>query len=140
MASTSTMPATDRAKGRGFLWAGIVLFVLAAAAVVVQYSLRLLINPWYFPALTTLAALAILAALAQRVSGTRIIAFLLMGGVSGFFWFALLVSARLPEYAGPARGQKLPAFHATLADGRSFTQADLEDGTPTVLTFFRGRW
>ncbi len=49
--------------------------------------------------------------------------------------------AKLPAYAGPAQaGQTLPAFRTTLADGRAFTEQDLQDGAFSVLVFFRGRW
>jgi hypothetical protein len=47
----------------------------------------------------------------------------------------------LPKYNGPARvGTHIPPFTTTFADGRAFTDKDLEEGTPTVLVFFRGRW
>jgi hypothetical protein len=53
----------------------------------------------------------------------------------------LLVGTRTGPYTGPAqRDHKVPAFATTLADGRAFTDKDLDKGSPTVLLFFRGRW
>ena len=49
--------------------------------------------------------------------------------------------AELPDYAGPARaGHPIAAFTSRLADGRPFTQQDLQDGRPSAIVFFRGRW
>jgi hypothetical protein len=48
---------------------------------------------------------------------------------------------KLPAYEGPARpGQEFPAFASTYPDGRSFTEADLRDGSRRAMVFFRGRW
>jgi hypothetical protein len=139
---TTTRTAEDRSLGRGNLWAGIGVCVLAFALVAVQYAaLKLLIEPWYFPALTTLGLLLVVLSLAKRRSVTRFIMLVLVAALAGFQWFFLISIAKLPTYAGPATaGAKMPAFQTAFADGRPFTDKDLQDGMPTVLTFFRGRW
>jgi hypothetical protein len=59
---------------------------------------------------------------------------------AAFQWWALL-AMRLPAYTGPVKdGQPFPAFATTLADGSSFTQADLQGDQNTVMVFFRGHW
>ncbi|MCI0681636.1 MAG: hypothetical protein L0Y71_06000 [Gemmataceae bacterium] len=134
-------PTADRARGRGFIWAGIGACVLAIGLVVAQYALQHFVVPWYLPALTTLGALMLLVAVGKRGSVTRFILLVLMVALAGFQWYFLIVLSRLPDYEGPARvAQRIPAFQTTRADGQSFSDADLADGTPTVLTFFRGRW
>ncbi len=61
--------------------------------------------------------------------------------VCGFEWFMVLVGIKTPEYHGPAVvGQPIPTFVASLADGKPFSDKDLEIGKPSVLLFFRGRW
>ena len=45
-----------------------------------------------------------------------------------------------PPYFGPAQvGQKVPAFTTQLADGKAFTDKDL-NGQDSIVLFFRGRW
>jgi hypothetical protein len=66
---------------------------------------------------------------------------LLFGGLAAMQWLFLVSLSRLPIYDGPARGgQQMPAFQTARANGQPFTHQDLQDGTPTVLVFFRGRW
>lgn len=138
-AATSSVP--DRARGRSYIWAGIGVCVLAIVLVVVQYALKRFKDPWYVPMLTSLGALMLLAALSRRRTATRVILFVLILALAGFEWYVMIHLSKLPTYAGPARvAQRIPAFQTTLADGRTFTDQDLADGTPTVLTFFRGRW
>jgi hypothetical protein len=139
---TTTRTAEARSLGRGNLWAGIGLCVLAFALVAVQIAaLKLLFVPWYFPALTTLGFLLVVLSLGKRASVTRFIVLVLVGALAGFQWFFLVSVAKLPTYAGPATaGAKAPTFQTAFADGRPFSDKDLQDGTPTVLTFFRGRW
>jgi hypothetical protein len=138
---STTAPANERSRGRAYFWAGIGLCLLGLALVVVQYSLKQLIVPWYTPALTTLGALLLLGSVARRRSIVRVIALGLVAALAGFEWYFLVSLTRLPAYEGPARaGQKIPAFRTTLADGRPFTEQDLQEGTPSVLVFFRGRW
>ena len=47
---------------------------------------------------------------------------------------------RFTERRPAQPGNKVPAFATTLADGRTFTNHDLENGSNSVLIFFRGRW
>jgi len=55
MTNVSTAgPATNRSRGRGWLWAGIAVGLLGIPLYVVQFSLGMLIVPWYQPALATL--------------------------------------------------------------------------------------
>jgi len=56
-------------------------------------------------------------------------------------WYFILWMSRLPEYKGPVQvDKKIPEFTTTFADGNSFTEKDLQKGTPTVLVFYRGHW
>ena len=65
---------------------------------------------------------------------------MLVAAFAGFQWYFLVSLMKLPDYAGPAQaGKQFPAFAATLADGRPFTDADLRDGAARH-GFFRGRW
>src|SRR5204863_7500966 len=86
--------------------------------------------PWYSPGLATLGAVLLVVALAQRRSIPRVIALLLITAFAGFQWIFLLSFTRLPAYDGPARaGKPIPAFSTTGADGTTFTDADLRDGS-----------
>jgi hypothetical protein len=141
MATAPIPPKTDRSAGRGLLWAGIGLAALAIALVAIQWSLHILIVPWYVPIVTAMGALLVLWSLTRRVGIVRVLVLVLLAALAGFEWYALAEGGKLPEYTGPARaGEKLPPFETMLSDGRSFTQNDLEDGQHRVLTFFRGRW
>ena len=78
---------------------------------------------------------------AQRRTATRWVWLVLLLALAGFEWFFLGSMTKLPRYVGPAQaGHEVPAFQTTRADGRSFTDKDLADGTKSVLVFFRGRW
>ena len=136
-----TKPIVDKTSGRGYLWAGIGLALVAIILVAVQFGLKQLIVPWYFPAVTTLGAVLLLCSVARRVTVVRILALGLIGAMAGCEWYFLTSLAKLPEYHGPAQaGKTLPSFATTLADGQAFSDQDLRDGTRRVLTFFRGRW
>jgi hypothetical protein len=118
-----------------------VACLLGLALTAVQFSLKFLFTPWYMPALATLGALLLLVSVARRRSVVRIVALLLVAGLAGFEWFLFVSLMKLPAYEGPAQpGRPFPAFHATLADGKSFTEADLRDGSRRAMVFFRGRW
>jgi hypothetical protein len=133
--------ANPRARGRGYLWAGLGACLLGLALVFVQFSLKHLFVPWYSPALATLGALLLLVSVVRRRSIPRVAALLLIVALAGFQWYALVSLMKLPDYAGPAQpGKQLPSFHTTFADGRPFTEADLQDGWRRALVFFRGRW
>lgn len=140
--TTTTSASVDRSRGRGYLWAGIGLALLAITLWIGQYVLlKQLFVPWYVPAVTTLGALLLLASVIQRRGVIRILVLVLIAGLAGLEWFFIASFSRLPTYEGPAQaGAKLPAFQTTLADGKTFTNQDLHDGTKTVMVFFRGRW
>lgn len=134
-------PTTERSHGRGYLWAGIGLALLGIVLGVVQYSLKQLIVPWYAAVLASLGVLLLLVSLGKRRSLVRFLVLGLVVALAGFEWVFLLSLSKIPAYQGPAwAGEKLPAFQTTLADGSSFTEKDLERGTPSVLVFFRGHW
>jgi hypothetical protein len=143
MANDSSPPTTvSRSQGRGYFWAGIGLCALAIALCAVQYAvLKKLIVPWYLPALTTVGVLLLIVAVGRRRGILRIATLGLVAALAAFQWYFVASLAKLPDYTGPARaGQPIPPFTTKLADGRSFTQQDLQDGTPSALVFFRGRW
>ena len=143
MTTSTTSPATDRSRGRAFLWAGVGACLLGLALVVVQFVLGYLRTPWYSPALATVGALLVLAGVVQRPGVFRIVVLFLVAGLAGFQWFAIGWSFRLPAYEGPIQvGDRFPEFTSTRADddGTSFTDANLRDGRRRVLVFYRGKW
>jgi hypothetical protein len=142
MTSDATLPAVnERPSGRGLFWTAIGLCALGVLLVIVQFSLKQLIVPWYVPALTTWGMVLMFRSMIRHRTIPRILCLAVIGLLAGFQWYALISLVKLPEYRGPAQaGQQLPAFQTTLADGTSFTEKSLQDGTPTVMTFFRGRW
>jgi hypothetical protein len=131
----------ERSSGRVAFWVGIVLCLLGVALCVLQFRLKHLFDPWELPALTTLGALLVLFSLTRRRTLVRSIALVVLFALAAFEWYFLVVLAKLPEYEGPAQpGTMIPTFQTTRADGKPFTEKDLQDGTPSVLLFFRGRW
>jgi thiamine transporter ThiT len=139
--SPANEPVTPRRGGRLALWAGLGLCVLAVGLVYIQYGMQRLIVPWYLPALTTAGAGLVLYSVWQRRSVVRVLALGLAVVLAAFQWYFVAELTRLPEYAGPAReGETVPAFSTVLADGSPFTEQDLQNGTPHVMVFFRGRW
>jgi hypothetical protein len=138
----ATLPATQpTSSGRAYLWAGIGACLLGLALVALQFlGLKHLAVPWYSPALATLGALLLLAAVARRRTIPRVAALVLVAVFAGYQWYFLAVQMKLPDYAGPARAERFPAFHSTFATGGSFTEADLHDGSRRAMVFFRGRW
>jgi hypothetical protein len=83
----------------------------------------------------------LLVAVVCRRTVPRWIALAVVAAFAGLQWYFLGVLMKLPDYTGPAKaGQPIPAFHTKLADGRSFTEDDLRDGSRHVMVFFRGRW
>ena len=92
-------------------------------------------------ALTTIGVLLMLVSVVQRPGILRIIGLVIFIALAGMEWHVLLIGSKIAPYTGPAhQGEKLPAFTATFADGKPFTQETLQDGTGTVLVFFRGHW
>jgi hypothetical protein len=93
------------------------------------------------PILFTLGVLLALVSVRQRPTWTSVIAFLLLALLSAGEWYFILSMSRLPEYKGPVQvDKKIPAFTTTFADGRPFTEKDLQKSNPTVLVFYRGHW
>jgi hypothetical protein len=93
------------------------------------------------PILATVGVLLMALSVWQRRGILRWIGLVLFVLLCGFEWFTLVVGTKTPNYDGPARrDHQVPAFATTLADGKSFTDNDLQKGIPTVLVFFRGRW
>ena len=142
--SISTTPAAPpRSAGRGLLWLGIAIALLAVIAyAALLMSARLIHTPWYAPVLASLGVVLIVLSLARRFTLLRLVALLLVGLLAAGEWWFLLVGTRLPAYAGPvAAGTPFPDFKpASLADGTPFNRADLAAEKNTVLVFFRGRW
>jgi hypothetical protein len=129
-----------RSRGRGYFWAGVGVCLLGLAAFVIQFSLGILKTPWYSPVLATVGALLLVVAVAKRRSIPRLLGLVLVAALAGLQWYLFGVFLKLPDYSGPAVGQPVPAFTATLADGRTFRDSDLRDGSRQVLVLFRGRW
>jgi hypothetical protein len=141
MRKMSVQLATTSSTGRGLLWSGIGLAILAIVLGIIQYVLQILVVPWQVPIVTTLGALLLLVSVTRRFTLTRVIAVVLITALAGLEWVFMASLSKLPEYTGPVRaGLKIPAFQTALADGRPFTDQNLQDGTPSVLIFFRGRW
>jgi hypothetical protein len=120
---------------------GVFLFFLGPAIYAIQFSMGSFPFPWYVPALATVGVFFGIISVGQRGGWIRIAFLFLLIFICGFEWFMVLVGIKTPEYTGPAQaGRQLPAFVTTLADGKPFTEKDLENGKPAVLLFFRGRW
>jgi hypothetical protein len=135
-------PPVARSRGRLWLWLGIGLFLLGFALYFVQaFQFKHLVTPWYMPILFTLGVFLALVSLRQRPTWTRVIAFVLLALLCAGEWFFILSISRLPEYTGTVEvKKKIPEFSTTFADGRSFTEKDLQKGTATLLVFYRGHW
>lgn len=137
----TTLPANQRSRGLVYFWAGIGACLLGLILVFVQFGLKYLFVPWYSPVLATLGAVLLFFSVTGRRSLPRLVALVLVAAFAGLQWYFLTSMVKLPDYAGPAQpGKQLPSFRASFADGSSFTQADLSDGSRRVMTFFRGRW
>ena len=133
--------STTAPPGRALFWAGIGVCLLGVALMAAQFGMKVLVVPWYAPALATLGALLLLMAIARRLSIVRVLALLLVAALAGFQWYFIVTLMKLPTYEGSAQaGTPFPAFASSLADGRPFTEADTRDGSRRVMVFFRGRW
>ncbi len=120
---------------------GVVLFFLGPALYAIQFRMHVLTLPWYLPALATIGVFFMTISVGQHGGRVRTAFLFLLILVCGFEWYMLLVGTRTPLYTGPGEpGHHVPAFTTTLADGTTFTDKDLEKGTPSLLLFFRGRW
>jgi hypothetical protein len=140
--SLPASPPVARSRGRLWLCLGVGLFLLGFLLNFLQIAvLKYLVTPWYVPILATAGALLALVSVRQRPTWTRVIALLALVLLSAGWWYFILSMSRLPEYKGPVQVDKeIPEFTTTFADGISFTEKDLQKGTPTVLVFYRGHW
>lgn len=120
---------------------GVICFVLGPVIYTFQFRGGSLVVPWHWPALAAIGVLCMVTSACQRPSLWRIGGAVVFALLCGLEWYYFSVVTSVPAYTGPAQvGNKLPAFTATYADGRAFTNKDLEDGSRSVLVFFRGRW
>lgn len=135
-------PAIEAApRGWPLFLAGGLLFVLGPLGYYVQIRSRNLGAPWYSPILSTFGVVLMILAVRRRGGVPRVLGVALFAFVCGLEWFTLLVATKSPAYTGQAQpGRMFPAFTATSADGKPFTENDLDNGNPTVLVFYRGRW
>jgi hypothetical protein len=135
-------PPVARSRGRLWLWLGVGVFLLGFVLYFVQaFGFKHLVTPWYMPILFTLGVLLALVSVRLRLTWTRVIALLVLALLSAGEWYFILSMSRLPEYQGPVQaGKKIPGFTTTFADGKPFTEKDLQKGTPTILVFYRGHW
>jgi len=137
-APSGTVP---RPRHRPLFLSGILLFVLGPAIYFVQFRLKHFETPWYVPLLAAAGVVLMSVSTWRRRGVVRIILLVLFTILCGLEWYMLLIGTRSPVYTGPAQpGRKVPEFTAIFADGKPFTEKDLERGTSTVLVFFRGRW
>ena len=132
---------TSRHPGRSLLLLGALVAVAGPVlGIVLMFVAKILITPWYMPLLGTLGVVLIVLALMRSRSIWRWTALVIFTLFVGIQWWALL-AMRTPAYTGPVKvGQPFPAFVTALADGSSFTQADLQGDQNTVIVFFRGHW
>jgi hypothetical protein len=123
-----------------WLWLGVGLSLLGLVLYIAQtVQFKVLVTPWYVPILFTAGVLLVLVSLRQRPTWTRLVALLALALLSAAEWYFILSISRLPEYKGPVQvDKKIPEFTTTFADGRPFTEKDLQKGTPTLLVFNRG--
>lgn len=134
-------PVRPRSAGRLWLTLGLVASVIGFAAYQVQIFAfkKLDLMPWYAPVVATLGVLFIGLSLSARRTWVRYIALGLVVLLAGAQWMFFVSLTKLPAYAGPKAGQKLPPFQSQLAGGALFSNAELA-GQSTALVFFRGRW
>jgi hypothetical protein len=120
---------------------GALLVILPVVAWTIQLLLlKLLIVPWYVPALGLAGAIVAVTGLLKSPSIGRGIPATIIAGLGVLEAFFVVRETLLPRYRGPiAIGTSFPTFSAQRADGATFTDVDLP-ARPTVLTFFRGRW
>jgi hypothetical protein len=138
---TGVASATQPTRRLPLFLLGILFFIAGPAIYAAQFQMRHLTTPWYAPILATMGVLLMVVSVVRRPGILRGIGLVLFALFCGMEWFMVLVALVTPAYSGPAQiGRTLPAFATELADGKTFTDKNLADGTPTVLLFFRGRW
>jgi hypothetical protein len=141
IAESEPAAVTSRSRHWLLFFTGIALFVLGPVWFVVQFRLKHLGTAWYVPILASAGVMLMILSIRLRSGIVRTVFLMLFAIVCGFEWFAFTVATRSPAYTGPAQpGRKVPQFVAQLGDGTPFTNAELEQGTATVLVFFRGHW
>jgi hypothetical protein len=120
---------------------GVLLFLIGPAIYFFQFRSAHLVVPWYLPILASLGVGCIILSVMRRRSVLRIVGLVLLTALCGLEWYFLVVVAKNPDYQGPAQvGRPLPTFVTTRADGKPFSNKDLETGTSTALVFYRGHW
>ena len=136
-----TSADTFRHPGRSLLLLGVLVALAGPVLMILLvFAAKILITNWYGPLLGTLGVALIVLALMRSRSIWRWTALVIFTLFVGFQWWALL-AMRTPAYTGPVKdGQPFPSFATTLADGSTFTQADLQGDQNTVMVFFRGHW
>ena len=144
MTTTPTVSSpTATSAGRRLFWLGITLPVLGIVFMFVQFSALQIIDvtPWYVPVSATLGVLFLLFSRLQRRSIPRVVALSFVTVLAVLEWVFFGTMLKLPTYQGPAEvGRMIPAFQTTLANGSSFTEKNLQEGSSSVFVFFRGRW
>lgn len=139
MNTTST--STPAPRTWPLIVAGTVFLVLGPVIYGTQIAMGQLVTPWYLPAFATVGGVLMSAAFVRRPGVARGLLVVLALLPTVFAWLVVAVFSRTPEYTGPASvGNKLPAFAASYADGRVFTNRNVETGGPAVLLFYRGHW
>ena len=137
----SRTPPTRTARGRWWFVLGALVFVLGLVLYGIQFGRKDFVVPWYAPILGTVGVGLMAVSWRLRPTVWRVLGLGLFTVLLAGEWYFLLSFSKLPAYTGPARvGQVIPPFSTTRADGRPFTDQDLQQGSPTVLLFFRGRW
>lgn len=120
---------------------GVACFVLGPVIYIAQMRAGSLVVPWHLPVLATFGALCMAGSAWRHPGAWRIAGLSVFTLLCGLEWFVFGVATKTPAYTGPAQvGTRLPAFAATYADGRAFTDKTLADGNRSVVLFFRGRW
>jgi len=136
-----TRPANNWVRAWTFFLVGGLIFLVGPAIYAAQLSQSRLTTPWFVPILATLGVFCMAVSVSQRRGLLRKIGLVICALLCAFEWFMIVVVFSTPPYSGPAQvGQRLPPFATTLADGTRFSKKDLENGSPTVLLFIRGRW
>lgn len=143
-ANLSADPAVERSSKSSsplLFWGGAALAIAMIGVYIAQVAwARMLFTPWYLPIGGTLAALVVLLTLGRPLRWWRVVVALLCVALAGLEWFFLLAPV-LPQYSGPiAKGSPLPAFQARLADGTPIDATYFQNGRPSVVVFFQGRW
>jgi hypothetical protein len=135
------METTSKPRGWPLFLVGFLILIAGPVIYFVQFSQGQLITPWYLPILGTAGVLVMMLAYLRCHRVWCGILTLLFLAFCGLEWFFLLQVSLIPAYTGPAQpGATLPTFSATLADGKAFSNGDLESGKPSILLFFRGHW